>query len=175
MIFIQLNPKSGTHCFSNNLEQFLRKLSGVGWSSRAPVPRIMNVSSAIVCWQLLKDIINPTARHSGLVYLWRGLRTQSLPKNHPLGQESFSVIKYTGQRAPLAKHSAHSNDSILHHDDRNILRFSRIKITSAGVFIPASLAVLPCLTRKSLVKSVAIYPGVQLLTVIFGNLFEEKF
>ena len=44
------------------------------------------------------------------------------------------------------------------------------KITSAGVFIPASLAVLPYLTRKSLVKSVAIYPGVQLLTVIFGNL-----
>jgi len=64
---------------------------------------------------------------------------QSLPKNHPLGQESFSVIRYTGQRAP-----------------------------SAGVFIPASLAVLP--PRKSLVKSVAIYPGVQLLTVIFGNL-----
>ena len=47
-----------------------------------------------------------------------------------------------------------------------------MKITSAGVFIPASLAVLP--PRKFLVKSVAIYPGVQLLTVIFGNLFEEK-
>ena len=36
--------------------------------------------------------------------------------------------------------------------------------------MPASLAVLPCLTRKSLVKSVAMYPGVQLLTVMFGNL-----
>ena len=52
------------------------------------------------------------------------------------------------------------------------LDFSLIKITSAGVFIPASLAVLP--PRKFLVKSVAIYPGVQLLTVIFGNLFEQK-
>ena len=29
-------------------------------------------------------------------------------------------------------------------------------ITSAGVFMPASLAVLPCLTRKSLVRSVAM-------------------
>ena len=38
-----------------------------------------------------------------MFYLWRGLRTESLPKNQPLGQESFSVIKYTGQRAPFAK------------------------------------------------------------------------
>ena len=29
-------------------------------------------------------------------------------------------------------------------------------ITSAGVFMPASLAVLPCLTSKSLVRSVAM-------------------
>ena len=90
----------GRVTFPKNLEQASREFSGIGGRSRTPVPGIILLSCATdekcFCFSNL-------SRKSSPIYLWSGLRMQSLPKNHPLGQESFSVIRYTGQRAPLRK------------------------------------------------------------------------
>ena len=50
-------PKLGQVFFPNILEQASGELSGIGRSSRAPIPGIMNLSSAIVCLWLNKNIV----------------------------------------------------------------------------------------------------------------------